>query len=318
MANLNKLFSDFNDKITLTTAKSNSLKTSRDALRNDIKNWFRAKEKPQPNFCWQGSYAMKTLINPLDDKEYDIDDGVYIQGYDDKEMDDWISPDTVHSWIKDAVKDRTQANVIDKNTCVRVPYAAGYHIDLPIYIYKDETVYLAHKSNGWIESDPKSFKDWFIEKLSEPAYGEQLRSVVKYLKAWRDYKDIPLKGIEITILATNSFDKYDNRDDKSLRNTVKDIIDTLESNFECVKPVIPGENLFEDVSESKKTSIISGFKTLKENLDKAIDESDEKKASEYLQKSFGDRFPTGKTTSNKATYAASMMLGVLKHDGRSA
>ena len=140
---------------------------------------------------------------------------------------------------------------------------------------------------------------------------------MKYLKAWRDYKGIPLKGIEITILATNSFDKYDERDDKSLRNTVTDIIDVLEKDFECVKPVIPEEDLFDDASETKKNSILSGLKTLKTNLDKAIDESDEKKASEYLRKSFGDRFPLGEESLN-SQFATSKKPGVLKHDGRSA
>mgnify|MGYP000192326980 CR=1 FL=1 len=318
MANLNKLFSEFNDKITLSSEKSNSLKKSRDALRSDIKKWFSDKGKPQPKFCWQGSYAMKTVVNPLDDKEYDLDDGVYIQGYEAQDMDDWISSTTAHSWIKDAVNDRTQIQTIDKNTCVRVPYAAGYHIDLPMYICKDDVAYLAHKSDGWTESDPKAFKDWFVGKVVSSEYGEQLRSIVKYLKAWRDYKSVPLKGIEITILATNSFDKYTDRDDKSLRNTLEDILSCLEEEFSCVKPVAPGEDLFDGTSETKKTTIISGFKSLKENLDKAILENDEKKASEYVRKSFGDRFPLGKTTANQACYVASAMPGVLKNDGRSA
>ncbi len=318
MADLNKLFYKFNETITLTTAKSDSLKKSRDALRADIKNWFSDKDKRQPKFCWQGSYAMKTVVNPLGDKEYDLDDGVYIQGYEEQDIDNWVSTSTAHSWIKDAVNDRTQKDVIDKNTCVRVPYAAGYHIDLPMYIYKDGVAYLAHKSNGWMESDPKAFKDWFVGKVSNDRYGEQLRSIVKYLKAWRDYKDVPLKGIEITILATNSFDKYNDRDDKSLRNTVENIISVLECDFKCRKPVIPNENLFEDASESKKTKIISELKHLKENLDKAINEEDEKKASEYVIKSFGNRFPLGETTPKKADFAASAMPGVLRHDGRSA
>lgn len=317
MADLNRLFSKFNEKITLTNSKSNSLKKSRDALRVDIKKWFEDKEKFQPKFCWQGSYAMKTVVNPLGDKEYDLDDGVYIQGYENHDIDDWISTSTVHSWLKDAVHDRVDENVIDKNTCVRVPYAAGYHIDLPIYICKDNIAYLAHKSDGWIESDPKAFKEWFVGKVRDDDFGEQLRNVVKYLKAWRDYKSIPLKGIEITILATNNFDKYDNRDDKCLRNTVECIISCLENEFSCVKPVTPGEDLFCDASETKKEKIISGFKSLKANLDKAILDDDEKKASEYLRKSFGDRFPLGEATS-KASFATTIMPGVLKNDGRSA
>lgn len=317
MADLQKLFKEFNDKITLTKSKSDSLKKSRNALRSDIKSWFSDKDKKQPKFCWQGSFAMKTVENPLNGKEYDLDDGVYIQGYEDKEMDEWVTPSTVHSWVRDAVKDRTKQDVIDKDTCIRVPYAAGYHIDLPIYICKDDVAYLAHKGNGWTESDPKAFKDWFVGKVNSDEYGEQLRSVVKYLKAWRDYKSIPLKGIEITILAVNSFDKYEDRDDKSLRNTVEDISTILEEEFKCVKPVAPGEDLFDDASETKKNSILSGLKTLKSNLDKAIDESDEKKASEYIRKSFGDRFPLGEE-SLKSSFVASAGPGVLKHDGRSA
>ena len=57
---------------------------------------------------------MKTVVNPLGDKEYDLDDGIYIQGYDDLEMDEWVTPATVHAWIKDAVKDRTQKDIIEK------------------------------------------------------------------------------------------------------------------------------------------------------------------------------------------------------------
>lgn len=316
MANTHKLFNDFNSEITLSTSKTNNLKTSRDALRSDIKEWFDEKEKKQPNFCWQGSFSMKTLVNPISG-EYDLDDGVYLQGYEDTEMENWPATSTVHSWIKDAVKDRTSTNPIDKDTCIRVCYAAGYHIDLPIYIVKDEVAYLAHKSQGWIESDPKAFRSWFIDKVSDDDYGEQLRKTVKYLKAWKDYKSVKLKGIEITILATENFEKYDGRDDKCLRDTVESIIDTLESEFECVKPVVPGEDLFEDSSTSKQEGILSSLRTLKNNLDKAISETDEKKASEHMRKSFGNRFPFGKSNT-KDSYAVSAVPGVLKHDGRSA
>lgn len=197
-------------------------------------------------------------------------------------------------------------------------HSAGYHIDLPIYIVKDEVAYLAHKTKGWIESDPKAFRSWFIDKVSSDSYGEQLRRVVKYLKAWKDYKGISFKGIEITILATDNFEQYDHRDDKCLRDTVASIISSLEDDFSCVKPVAPGEDLFDDASSTKQSSILDGLRTLKSNLDKAITETNEKKATEYLRKSFGDRFPLGKDISAKSVYAASSAPGVLKHDVRSA
>ena len=105
MANLNSLFSKFNSEITLTANKRESLKRSRNALRKDIKDWFSDNEKYQPSFHGQGSYSMKTLINPINGKDYDIDDGIYIKGYENKDIEEWPTCGTVHSWIKKAVDD---------------------------------------------------------------------------------------------------------------------------------------------------------------------------------------------------------------------
>ena len=77
MANIHELFTSFNDSITLSDAKTSSLRTSRDSLRKVIKQWFSDNNKQEPKFCWQGSFAMKTTVNPVNGGEYDIDDGVY-------------------------------------------------------------------------------------------------------------------------------------------------------------------------------------------------------------------------------------------------
>lgn len=313
MANMNELFLTFDEKIKLTTAKSNSLKTSRNSLRKDIKSWFEDNDKSKPSFCWQGSFAMKTTINPTGENDYDMDDGVYLNGYS-SDQDTWPATSTAHRWIKEATDDRTEQDSIDKNTCVRVVYANNYHIDLPIYIMKDEVAFLAHKSKGWTESDPKAFKDWFLNKVS--SNGEQLRRIVRYLKAWKDYKSLPLKGIELTILACENIDCFENRDDKALKNTITNIVSKLEDKYTCKKPVIPNEDLFEEHSETKQNEIISAFKSLKKALEEAIAERDEKKASEKLILFFGSRFPKGKTT-QEANYQTTASPGVLKHDGRS-
>ena len=70
---------------------------------------------------------MKTTVNPIGDKEYDVDDGVYIQGYSDKDISEWPSTTTVHTWVKDVVQGYTSTNPIDKNTCVRVVFAENYN-----------------------------------------------------------------------------------------------------------------------------------------------------------------------------------------------
>lgn len=321
MKDLNSKFLDFNKKITLTSSKKEKLRTGRDALREKVKDSFSEEGRKKPTFCGQGSYMMKTTTNPLNDGEYDIDDGVYIQGYSDEEIDNWPSTATVHNWIKKAIKDHTSQNPIDKNTCIRVVYAGDYHIDLPAYVEKDEVIYLAHKANGWVESDPKAFTNWFVDKVKDE--GEQLRSIVKYLKAWKDYKDIDFKGIAITILVGNHYCSYKDRDDLALLGTVTSILEELEIDFKCKKPVAPGEDIFNGYSDTRKNSIINGLASLKNNLQKAVDEKNEEEACNMMRKLFGDRFPKGENTSernsNKAHgYIRGEAPAILKSDGHSA
>lgn len=317
MADVHSLFLKFNDNITLSSSKADFLKTSRDAIRRDIKKWFSDNDKKQPKFCWQGSFSMKTTVNPLND-EYDMDDGVYLQGYEEDSLDDYPAVYTAHSWVKSAVDNRTSCHTMDKNTCVRVKYANNYHIDLPIYIVKENKAYLAHKSKGWTISDPKAFTDCFIDKVKMNS--EQLRRLVKYLKAWKDYNHVPLKGIEITILVVDSFSDYDGRDEISLRNTVQGISTVLHTSFSCTKPVEPYEDLFESKTDNQKKEIKESLKRLIYSLDSAIQSDDGYDGSVILREEFGSRFPLGKRSNpnDEYRYERTSAPGILKHDGRSA
>lgn len=297
MLDLNQLFLEFHDEITLTKTYKDKIKRGRNALRTKISNKFEEKGRSKPKYCTQGSYAMQTAIMPLEDDEFDLDNGVYLQGYL-TDQSDWPTPQTVHIWVKDAVDGHTSNPPIDKNTCVRVVYEDKYHIDLPIYIMGEDDAgeciaYLAHKSKGWVKSDPKAFTSWVQNFIND--YGQQIRHMIKYLKAWKEYKDIDIKGMAITILVCNNFSITENREDISLLDTVTNIIDALEDDFHCYKPVTPtDEDLFENVSETSKNAILNGLNTLKKKLDTAINEkSNEREATDILQKVFGDRFPQG-------------------------
>lgn len=297
MLNLNDLFLDFNDNLTLKKKYKDLVTTGRNALRNKIGSKFEENDRKKPKYYMQGSYAMNTAINPEEDEEFDLDDGVYLQGYSD-DKDTWPATTTVHDWVKKAVDKHTSNDPIDKNTCVRVVYEEKYHIDLPIYIMGEDEAdnvcaYLAHKSKGWIESDPKAFKEWFQNCVNEN--GQVIRHMVKFLKAWKVKKGVDIPGMAITILICNNYTVTDKREDISLLDTVTNILDCLDTKFECYKPVTPtDEDLFAGYSETKKENVIKSFKTLKSRLNKAIyEEKNEKKATDLLQKEFGDRFPEG-------------------------
>ena len=315
--NIQKAFNQFNDTITLSASKKENLRRGRDGLRTRIKSKFDEKERLQPKFYMQGSFAMKTTINTIDNKEYDVDDGVYIQGYSDKEMSEWPSVQTVHNWVKDAVQGYTSTEPIDKNTCIRVVFVDNYHIDLPIYINKNEVIYLAHKEKGWMISDPKEFTDWFIDKVK--SYGEQVRSVVKYLKAWKDYKGIDLKGIEITILVGNNFYRNSENDLNSLLGTVVNINNTLNYNFSCKKTVRPYEDLFEIKTEAQRERILNSLEELEQKLNEATNEKDTDKVNQILKEIFGDRFPKiEKDKEEQEKYLRTSSPAIIKNDGHSA
>lgn len=56
-----------------------------------------------------------------------------------------------------------------------------------------DCVLLAHREEGWKASDPRKIHDWFVDAVE--LYGERLRRVCRYLKAWRDHNRPHLDGV---------------------------------------------------------------------------------------------------------------------------
>lgn len=303
MANCHNLFEVYNSIICLTDARKKNLKGSRKRLRDRTRKYFDEKKpnEKKPKFSGQGSILMDTCINPIPRKEvvdgvgrqilkYDVDDGVYFI----ETEGDHKSIQTYHNWIYEAVKGHTDIDPIDKNTCIRVLFADGHNIDLPIYfLLKDGVPELAHKAKGWIESDPKAFAEWFNEKADK---NPQLRRIVRYLKAWCDFRkfsrsDKPMpSGFIMTILATENYYAHD-RDDIALKETLIKIEAELQRKFQCIRPTPPkGEDLLEQY-ELHKDYFMNCLADFIKNAKCAIEEKNPKNACAFWQKALGDRFP---------------------------
>lgn len=303
MANCSDIFLEYNGIIRLTDARRKSLKKSRKELRKKIRKYFDEEKKDEikPKFTGQGSLLMDTIINPIPRKEtvdgeektylyYDVDDGVYFIGDEDENTRKSIQ--TYHNWIYDAVKGHTNTDPIDKNTCIRVLFADGHNIDLPTYYKKGTIPELAHKTKGWIESDPKEFADWFIKQADKNG---QLRNIVRYLKGWKDNREFKRSdkyfpsGLILTILASNNFRSHQ-REDIALKETLILIESSLSKTFECLRPTTPsGENLLEEYTH--KDYFLDELRKFIADAKKAIEEKNQKKSCEYWQKHLGDRFP---------------------------
>lgn len=335
MADLHSTFIEFNDSIRLRSSKKKQLKTSRSSVRTDIRTYFaNNRDKHSVSFKGQGSYMMNTTIEPLSN-EFDIDDGVYIFG----KEEDRPSVQTAHSWIYDAVKNRTSSEPLDKNTCVRVIYKSDYHVDLPIYYVYDrsedqytfleEPPLLAHKSKGWIESDPYKFKLWFDDQAKDKP---QLKRIVRYLKAWSDKKqndNNSLKfpsGMIFTILASENYHS-DERDDISLLETLKAIQHKIDDTryftfYSCYRPTTDtNENLLEKYSAgTTKSNFLDLLDNFIKSGDQAIELESKKDACAKWQKHLGDRFPCSNISDDESKSSAKQFSQVenILIDNRSA
>ncbi len=307
-----KLFSDFDETIRLNESKIEKLKTNRKALRNKIRKHFKENKWETPKFYSQGSFPLNTNLNPIKKttsdgdvkEEYDLDDGVYFICPKDERKE----PATYHDRIKKAV-DGHADSVVDKTTCVRVVYADGHRIDLPSYWLEEDgdTPQLTHKSKGFTDSDPKAFKEWVDEKISNANSNGQLRRIIRYFKAWKDYREAKNTSLKLpsgfiwTILACQEF-AQNARYDLAFKNTAEAIKTALDESFTCYRPTVPtNEELLVNYSKDKDT-VIKELGDLINNAQKALDSDCEKEAIEFWRKVFGDRFPKEKgDNSTKST-----------------
>ncbi len=286
MADCHNLFLDYNGELNINKSKKDLLKDSKEALREKIRKYF-AKNHPEykPQFFIQGSYKMGTMIRTKDD-ECDLDDGVYFLRKPD------VTATTLQKWVYDAVEGHTAGGQQSRKKCVRVIYANDYHIDLPVYYQLEgdnEHPFLAVKNEGWEESDPKEFIDWFRDVKTD-----QMVRISRYFKGWSDHKrnNMP-SGLAMAVLAEKNLVEND-RDDVAIRDTLENIRKSLKEKWECVMPTTPKDDLFAKYDETFKNNFFAALDEFIADANEAIMEDCQEKASKLWRKHLGSRFPLGK------------------------
>lgn len=311
MANCDNLFKLFNDAIQLSQAKKDTLRTSRNSLRKRVKENFKD-EGYDLKFHWQGSLAMNTIIMPKDG-DYDVDDGAYIQG---EELPD-EKIETLRKWLIEAAEEHTTLPPQDKPSCVRVLFKEKYHVDMVLY-HKKTGMHpqLAHKTKGWIDSDPKEFIEWFNKRCDKNG---QLKRIVRYFKVWGDELrgEMP-SGIIFTILAANNV-RFNDRDDVAFLSTMEAINATLSISFVCYRPTTPtSEDLFAGYSETRRKYFMDRLSSFIQSGKQALEMPNQKDACPKWQKHFGERFPCDLAEDDLEESKTFKAPAFIKSDSRSA
>jgi hypothetical protein len=311
MSNCHEELLKFNSAISLSEQEKKKLQVSRDAIISRIKSHFKEKGYKIPDFKGQGSFSMGTSIRPMFGY-YDLDLGVYLTGlgYD---SDEWPRTETIHNLIFNAVNGHTSIRPIKKQTCVRVLYKSpyidkndlSYHVDLPVYALKKsfwseeiKTVIALKGEKQWSEySDPTQFTKWFSDCCDKnPNDKNQLKRLVKYLKAWKDnapeYPKMP-SGMILTVLAAKNY-RPNLRDDIALFDTVEKFEGLLSWLFRIEKPVEPFNDLSNSMSENEIDNFMQRTEKLIKTLDNAISIKMHKAACSEWRKVFGNRFDSNR------------------------
>ncbi len=298
-----KFFERFHRAIKVETEE---LREKRDILVDKVRSSLKKAGHPLPDLINQGSYIYGVGVIPVGNVEFDIDVGL---DFPIKSAD--YEGKTVRKWVFEAVEDHTK-NVEDRGPCIRVRYAAGYHVDLVVYArFKTtdafENFQIARKDNSWRPAEPKKLKQHILDarkpfsESKDSSGSDQLQRVTRYLKRWNDVDtpdDSPDKPFGLaTLLLVIEHLKFpvlsSNGDSDDLAALIK-VANAVDSTFGRVtirKPTQEFEDVFGKISESGMGKLKNRFKALLSDLKKAQQEGDEEKAATLLRKHFGDDFP---------------------------
>lgn len=316
----------FNDKIRADFVTKKGLSEKRDILLGKLRN---NDDLPSFKELNQGSYAMRTGIEPEDDSEYDIDVALRFSA----NRDDY-DPIELKEKICEILKNHTDYGAEIKKPCVTVTYKkygeAKFHVDLVTYLYADKDdensqLYIAKgkdkDSQEWEEADPKGLVDYINDSVEVGEKRHQFRRVVRYLKKWKNIKfsntgHANPPSIGITLIAADNFNYYEEDD----LNSLIDVVNTIVNKFSRVginesgkylyriSLSLPynlrfkfGNDIFEKMSDAQMTDFKDKIEKLKNDLVEVRDEVDELEQYKKLNKIFGDDFemPEAKNSAKK-------------------
>ena len=319
-------FEKFDKKIKLSESDLSDLKAKREILLRKLRD---SGSLPVFNEYSQGSYAMHLGVNPINDREFDIDVALRFQS--DKEETD---PFEYKQVICDILEHHTDYGAAIKKPCVTVTYKkdgeAAYHVDLVSYVYDDHLdtdsqMYIAKGKNSeesiWEKADPVKLVDYINNAVDEGEERKQFRRVVRYLKRWKMCKfasggHYEPPSIGITLIATGGF-VFHKGDDLQ---AVIDVCRAIQKEFffadydENGDPLFdiklklpsdlrfePTSDIFENMSMHQKTGFKNKVDKLVQDLDAVVGEPDWVEQCRMLSKIFGDDFevPSESETSKK-------------------
>ena len=296
MAKNNQEFAQFlKDEVDLNKSRLDRLETGVGGVNGYLKDNLPGYQTMER----QGSYALGTLIKPVDDNdEYDADIQIVMNP-----NPKWEPKDYVLEVNRTLGNNQTYADKRRlKTRCVTVDYAGDFHLDVVPRVTINGKHYVCNRhDNKFEETDGNGYREWFNEK--DRITGGNLRKVVKLLKYLRDHKNsFTAKSILLTTLAGYMI----NESDKGTVavSTVADTLETVLSRMDNYlqqhpnmpkirNPVLATEDFNRHWDQRRYANFRNRIRSYARTVKRAKDEPSAGKANEIWQELFGESFGKG-------------------------
>ena len=247
----------------------------------------------------QGSYALGTLIKPVDDNDEYYADIQIVMNPNSR----WEPRDYVLAVNRALAGNKTYADKIRiKTRCVTVDYAGDFHLNVVPRVTFGSKHYVCNRlENKFEETDGNGYRDWFNEK--NRITGGNLKEVVKLLKRLRDHKNSFIaKSILLTTLAGNTIRLDDEGTEavSTVANTLETVLSRMNDYLqqhpdmpEIKNPVLATENFNRHWDQRRYANFRNRIQAYARTGRQAKDQLAAEKAIERWQELFGDNLGSG-------------------------
>ena len=280
------------DEVNLSQNRLDRLGTSVGAVDDYLKDSLAGYQKME----WQGSYALGTLIKPVDDNnEYDVDIQIMMN-----QNPKWEPEDFVTEVFKTLQDNKNYADKLRlKTRCVTIDYAGDFHLDVVPCVTSGDRHYICNKvDNQFEQTDGTGYREWFNER--NRITGGNLKRAVRLLKYIRDHRNgFTAKSILLTTLAGDTIKPSDAGTEAV--STVADTLETVLSRMneylqqhpnmpEIKNPVLPTENFNRHWDQQRYSNFRNRVQSYAQTAKQAKAEPSTEKAIKLWQELFGDKF----------------------------
>ena len=285
------------DEVNLNQSRLDRLNTSVQAVNGHLKDNLTGYQKMER----QGSYALGTLIKPVDkNDEYDADIQIVMNP-----NPNWQAKDYVNAIYSALKQNHNYADKLRlKTRCVTIDYAGDYHLDVVPRVTSQGRHYVCNQADNKFEpTDGTGYRDWFNEK--NRITGGNLKRVVRLLKYLRDHKNnYTAKSILLTTLAGVTIRTSD--EGMEAVSTVSDTLVTVLTRMDDIlqrnpvmpviqNPVLPTENFNRHWDQAKYANFRAKVNSHAQTAKQAKANPSDEAATNTWKKLFGDSFGKSST-----------------------